>query len=56
MNVTPVWKEGITGKGVTVCIIDDGVDHLHKDIKRAFVHDVLLIIYSAVEARSVLGF
>ncbi len=38
INVTPVWKSGITGKGVTVCIIDDGIDHTHRDLQRAFVH------------------
>ena len=24
MNVTSVWKHGITGRDVTVCVIDDG--------------------------------
>ena len=24
MNVVPVWKQGITGKGVVVSILDDG--------------------------------
>lgn len=24
INVTGVWEAGFTGKGVTVCVIDDG--------------------------------
>ena len=24
MNILPVWKRGITGKGVVVSILDDG--------------------------------
>ena len=27
INVLPVWKEGITGKGVVIALIDDGVDY-----------------------------
>lgn len=38
MNVTPVWEElGITGKGVYVAMVDDGVDYNHEDIKDNFV-------------------
>jgi kexin len=38
MNVTPVWEElGITGKGVYVAMVDDGVDYDHDDIKDNFV-------------------
>jgi kexin len=38
MNVTPVWEElGITGKGVNVAMVDDGVDYEHHDIKDNFV-------------------
>lgn len=38
MNVTPVWEElKITGKGVYVAMVDDGVDYTHEDIKNNFV-------------------
>ena len=32
MNVQEVWKEGITGKGVSVTIVDDGVEKSHQDL------------------------
>ncbi|KAJ3139109.1 pheromone processing endoprotease, partial [Irineochytrium annulatum] len=31
INVLPVWKRGINGTGVTVSIIDDGVEYSHDD-------------------------
>lgn len=33
LNVTKLWKEGVTGKGVKVAVIDDGIDMFHDDIK-----------------------
>ncbi|KAJ3299211.1 pheromone processing endoprotease, partial [Blyttiomyces sp. JEL0837] len=36
INVTGLWELGITGKGVTVCLIDDGIDIDHPDIKDSF--------------------
>ena len=32
MNVEPVWKMGITGKGIVVSILDDGIQHNHPDL------------------------
>lgn len=32
MNVIPAWKEGITGKGIVVTILDDGLESDHPDI------------------------
>ncbi|EDV93508.1 GH19349 [Drosophila grimshawi] len=32
MNVIPAWKQGITGKGVVVTILDDGLESDHPDI------------------------
>nr|XP_015211461.1 PREDICTED: PC3-like endoprotease variant B isoform X1 [Lepisosteus oculatus] len=36
LNIMPVWKRNITGKGVVVTIIDDGVDHTNVDLKTNF--------------------
>ncbi|KAI8882672.1 hypothetical protein K501DRAFT_323903 [Backusella circina FSU 941] len=33
LNVTGVWSQGITGKGVVVAILDDGIDFEHNDLK-----------------------
>ena len=32
INVEPVWEEGITGEGVNVAVVDDGMDHRHEDL------------------------
>ncbi|KAG1055917.1 hypothetical protein G6F43_002155 [Rhizopus delemar] len=36
INVTGVWKQGITGKGVTVVILDDGLDFNSTDLADNF--------------------
>ncbi|XP_071061916.1 proprotein convertase subtilisin/kexin type 4-like [Pseudochaenichthys georgianus] len=36
LNVMPVWSNDITGAGVVVSIIDDGVDHTNKDLRKNF--------------------
>lgn len=37
MNVIPAWKEGITGKGVVVTILDDGLESDHPDLEKNYV-------------------
>ena len=37
MNVTGVWKQGITGKNVISAIVDDGLDYESEDIAPNFV-------------------
>lgn len=32
-NIVPVWNMGYTGKGVSVSVLDDGMDHTHPDLK-----------------------
>lgn len=36
INVTDVWTQGITGKNVTACIVDDGLDMYSADLKDNF--------------------
>jgi kexin len=36
INVTGVWQSGITGKGSTVCIVDDGLDMDSEDLKENY--------------------
>ncbi|TWW76684.1 proprotein convertase subtilisin/kexin type 7 [Takifugu flavidus] len=33
INVTGVWEHNVTGQGVTVVVVDDGVEHTHQDIQ-----------------------
>ena len=37
MNVIPAWREGITGKGVVVTILDDGLETDHPDLEKNYV-------------------
>eukprot|EP01097_Dermamoeba_algensis_P007675 TRINITY_DN4904_c0_g1_i1.p1 TRINITY_DN4904_c0_g1~~TRINITY_DN4904_c0_g1_i1.p1 ORF type:complete len:566 (-),score=119.66 TRINITY_DN4904_c0_g1_i1:615-2312(-) len=39
INVAEAWRLGYSGKGVTVCIVDDGVQKLHPDIVQNFRDD-----------------
>ncbi|XP_063677643.1 furin-like protease kpc-1 isoform X1 [Bolinopsis microptera] len=40
LNVLPVWANNITGQGVIVAILDDGVEHTHPDIKDNYAGSV----------------
>lgn len=33
LNVQEAWDMGYTGKGITVAIMDDGIDYLHPDLR-----------------------
>jgi subtilisin family serine protease len=44
INVAPAWLAGYSGKGVTICIIDDGVDHRHPDLNDRYVSFILIYI------------
>lgn len=37
INVTGVWERNVTGQGVTVVVVDDGVEHTHLDIQPNYV-------------------
>ncbi|KAG8817511.1 pheromone processing endoprotease, partial [Serendipita sp. 399] len=36
LNVTGLWKEGVTGKGVVSALIDDGLDYTSQDLAANF--------------------
>lgn len=36
LNITGVWAQNVTGRGVNICLIDDGVDHKSPDLKDNF--------------------
>lgn len=40
INVLPVWKRGITGKGVVVSVLDDGVDYTHAEFANIWRKDL----------------
>lgn len=33
MNVVPAWIMGVSGKGVVISVLDDGLEHTHKDLQ-----------------------
>lgn len=43
LNVLDVWKMGITGKGIVIALIDDGVDGNHQDLKGKYVSSILIL-------------
>ena len=38
---------GYTGKGITVAIMDDGIDYLHPDLQDNYV-SILIFVYSVL--------
>jgi len=45
MNVQGAWAEGITGNGVVVTILDDGLEKDHPDLLKNYV-SIFLKVYS----------
>jgi len=45
MNVVPAWLSGYTGQGVTICIVDDGIDHPHPDLSDRYVSFYLKFLF-----------
>lgn len=37
MNVERVWQQNITGRGVVVSILDDGIEYNHADLQENYV-------------------
>ena len=36
MNVQDAWKQGVTGKGISVTILDDGIEKSHPDLMKNY--------------------
>ncbi|XP_061176557.1 PC3-like endoprotease variant B isoform X1 [Saccostrea echinata] len=36
LNVKVAWNQGYTGKGVTITVLDDGMDHTHPDLQKNY--------------------
>ena len=37
MSVNETWSNGYSGKGVTIAIVDDGVEYTHPDLQANYV-------------------
>ena len=37
MNLRQVWQQGITGKGVVVAVVDDGLQQSHPELRDNYV-------------------
>ena len=37
LNVLPVYRLGITGRGVRVAVLDDGLEYTHEDLRSNYV-------------------
>lgn len=48
MNVIPAWREGITGKGVVVTILDDGLESDHPDLEQNYVSKPYLHLFKNI--------
>ncbi|OWF56741.1 neuroendocrine convertase 1-like [Mizuhopecten yessoensis] len=36
LHIIPVWNKGITGKGVVISVLDDGIEHNHPDLAQNY--------------------
>lgn len=46
LNVLPVYRRGITGKGVRISILDDGLEYTHDDLQQNYVIAIRLFFWS----------
>lgn len=37
LNILPVWSQGLTGQGVVVSVLDDGIEKDHPDLWANYV-------------------
>lgn len=41
MNVEKAWRRGVSGKGISISILDDGLQYRHPDLLQNFVSSLL---------------
>jgi subtilisin family serine protease len=42
LNVTPVWRKGLTGRGVAIAVLDDNVNPSNPEIRRNYVSMLII--------------
>ncbi|XP_063215967.1 neuroendocrine convertase 1-like [Bacillus rossius redtenbacheri] len=40
LHVLPLYEMGVTGRGVRVCVLDDGLEYLHEDLRDNYDPDI----------------
>ncbi|KAI0987197.1 hypothetical protein GJ496_004679 [Pomphorhynchus laevis] len=40
MNIAKAWDMGYSGKGVSICILDDGLDYRHPELQKRYRRDI----------------
>lgn len=56
MNVQGAWAEGITGNGVVVTILDDGLEKDHPDLFKNYVSLYVCLLYINMFLLKLIGF
>lgn len=44
LNVLPVYKLGVTGRGVRIAVLDDGLEYTHEDLRVNYVSPARLMV------------
>ena len=51
----PVWEKGITGRGIKVVVLDDGVEGKHSDLIHSYVRKTNFIsVFSVIKILSII--
>ena len=39
MNIERAWEQNVTGRGVVISILDDGIEYTHPDLHNNYVRE-----------------